>query len=101
VFEASWDLAGALQLFYRDPTLKADVVNPTLDVREDAIHTFEYDFESRYPYGPALFVYHPGRKEVRPLPDAGAAMRYFAETNPDKNGRCPPGWGGWGEVLFR
>jgi hypothetical protein len=100
VFEANWDLAGALQLFYRDPTIKADVVNPTLEVREDGIHTFEYDVASRYPYGPDVFVYHFGRREVRALPDAGAARRYFAEVNPDRNGGCAPGWGGWGEVLF-
>lgn len=100
VFEAAWDLAGALQLYYRDPTLLADVVNPTLEVREDAIHTFEYDYESRYPYGPNVSVYHYGRREVRTLPDAGAARRYFAEVNPDRNGGCAPGWGGWGEVLF-
>jgi uncharacterized membrane protein YhaH (DUF805 family) len=100
VFEANWDLAGALQLFYRDPTIKADVVNPTLEVREDGIHTFEYDVASRYPYGPDVFVYHFGRREVRALPDAGAARSYFAEVNPDRNGGCAPGWGGWGEVLF-
>lgn len=100
VFEANWDLAGALQLFHRDPTIKADVVNPTLEVRDDGIHTFEYDVASRYPYGPDVFVYHFGRREVRTLGDAGAARTYFAEVNPDRNGGCPPGWGGWGEVLF-
>lgn len=100
VFEAAWDLAGALQLYYRDPTLVADVVNPTLEARDDAVHTFEYDFPSRYPYGPKLFVYHVGRREVWALPDAGAAREYFAEVNPDRTGGCPPGWGGWGEVLF-
>jgi hypothetical protein len=100
VFEANWDLAGALQLLYRDPTIKADVVNPTLEVREDGIHTFEYDVASRYPYGPDVFLYHFGRREVRTFPDAGAARSYFAEVNPDRNGDCPPGWGGWGEVLF-
>ncbi len=100
VFEAAWDLAGALQLYYRDATLLADVVNPTLEARDDAIYTFEYDFPSRYPYGPHLFVYHVGRREVRALPDAVAARNYFAEVNPDRSGGCPPGWGGWGEVLF-
>lgn len=100
VFEANWDLAGALQLLYRDPTIKADVVNPTLEVREDGIHTFEYDVASRYPYGPDVFLYHFGRREVRTLPDVGAARTYFADVNPDRNGGCPPGFGGWGEVLF-
>ena len=100
VFEANWDLAGALQLLYRDPTIKADVVNPTLEIREDGIHTFEYDVASRYPYGPDVFLYHFGRREVRTFPDAEAARSYFAEVNPDRNGGCPPGFGGWGEVLF-
>ncbi|MEO8348670.1 MAG: hypothetical protein ABI610_07140 [Acidobacteriota bacterium] len=100
VFEAAWDLAGALQLYYRDPTLSADVVNPTLEVRDDAVYTFEYDWQSRYPYGPNVFVYHPGRREVRGFPDARAARKYFSEVNPDRTGGCPPGWGGWGEVLF-
>jgi hypothetical protein len=69
-------------------------------VREDAIHTFEYDCESRYPYGPNVFVFHFGRREVRPLPEAEAARRYFSEVNPDRSGGCAPGRGGWGGVIF-
>jgi MFS family permease len=39
VFESSWDLAGALMTFYRDRTLRADVVTPNLKVEENRLST--------------------------------------------------------------
>lgn len=98
VFEANWDLAGALQTIYRDPTLRADVVTPRLHVTDAAVVTTIYGQPTRYPYGSGLFVYDRGTGAVHPLADATAARAYF--TDPGRRALCPPGHEGIGVRLF-
>jgi len=101
VFESSWDLAGALMTFYRDRTLRADVVTPNLKVEEDRLSTVLYGgMYSHYPYNEKLFVYHIGRKTTHYLTDVQAARRYFQTFNPDFDNDCPPGREGFGVQLF-
>lgn len=100
VFESSWDLSGALTIFYADKTLVADVVTPNMTVGENGLRTVIYESAERdYPYG-NLLIYHYGRKEVHPLPDAEAARRYFEAFNPDRSGGCPHGHEGRGVPIF-
>lgn len=99
VFESHWDLAGALQVLYRNPSLRADVVTPNLHIDDRAITTRIYDMQTAHPYE-RLFVYHAGQDVVFPLPDAAAARRYFATYNPDYRGGCPPGRPGFGVLVF-
>ncbi|HEX6315735.1 MAG TPA: hypothetical protein VFZ73_12785 [Gemmatimonadaceae bacterium] len=98
VFEANWDLAGALHTLYRDPTLKADVVTPRLTVTSDAIVTTIYQQPTSYPYANELFVYHAGTGAVHRLPDAAAARAYFAQST--HAAACPPAQEGVGVRLF-
>jgi hypothetical protein len=100
VFESSWDLAGALITFYADRTLAADIVTPNMTVGKNGLRTVLYEsLERDYPYG-NLLIYHYGRKEVYPLPDAEAARRYFDAFNPDRSGGCPRGHEGRGVPVF-
>lgn len=98
VFEANWDLAGALQTVYRDPTLKADVVTPRLRVTDTGIETTIYQQPTHYPYTEGLFVYHAKTGSVHPLPDVASARIYFASSG--RMPFCPPGHEGIGVRLF-
>ena len=99
VFESSWDLQGALRLFYRDSMLHADVVSPDLRVEQDGLHTVIYGEESRYPYE-RLIVFDARRGVPYPIPDETTARSYFARVNPDRSNRCPPGRPGHGVQVF-
>jgi hypothetical protein len=101
VFESNWDLASALRLFYRDWTLRADVVTPNLTVTEQGISTSLYhgSLQTLYPYD-HLFIYHRVRRTSHPLPDAEAARAYFERFNPDRDSGCPQGREGDGVPVF-
>ena len=98
VFESNWDLAGALQVFYHDATLVADVVTPRLTVGDDAVTTTIYQQRTKYRFGPGLFVYHAGTDVVQPLTDAAKARAYFATSTMGRS--CPAGKEGVGVDLF-
>lgn len=98
VFEANWDLAGALQTLYRDLTLKADIVTPRLTVTDDAIVTTIYERPTSYPYGPELLIYRADTGEVHSLTNAATARAYFARSIQASS--CPLGQEGVGVRLF-
>ena len=98
VFEANWDLAGALQTLYGEPTLKADVVTPRLSVTAEGIETTIYQQPTRYPYARELFVYHARTGGVYPLLDEASARAYFGA--PGRAPDCPAGQEGIGVRLF-
>ncbi|MBA2529169.1 MAG: hypothetical protein H0V19_04290 [Euzebyales bacterium] len=101
IFESNWDLAGALEVRYQDPSLRADVVSERLQVGEDALTTVLYgSLRARYPYGPGLLVYDHRRGTVTPLPDAAAARSYFGDGPPRRSVACPHGLAGTGVTLF-
>ncbi len=99
VFEANWDLAGALQLFYRDVSLQADVVTTRMRIEEDGLVTSIYGMESRYPYEQILLFDYARRTSHR-LRDAGEARDHFRTRNPDLDNGCPPGHEGVGAAAF-
>jgi hypothetical protein len=99
VFESSWDLQGALRIWYRDSTLRADVVTPNLRVEGDGLHAVIYGGDSRYPYE-RLTLFDARRGTTTPLPDEAAARRYFSQVNPDRTNGCPPGRAGHGVRVF-
>lgn len=99
VFESSWDLQGAMRLFYRDSTLHADVVSPDLNVEPDGLHTVIYGAESRYPFE-RLIVFDARRGISYPIPDETTARSYFTRVNPDRSNGCPPGRAGYGVQVF-
>ena len=99
VFEGSWDLAGALQLIYDDPALRADVVTPRLTVGKDRLTTTTYGTPADYHYGGNLVLYDSRHKVIHRLVDAGTAERYFADRVTGSDG-CAPGAEGEGVVAF-
>ena len=100
VFDNQWDLAGALQLTYRDSTLQADVVRPRIRIEEQGISTDSYGWRAFHPYGENLFLYHLSQKRIYRLTDAETARRYFETFNPHYDNGCPEGLEGVGVTLF-
>ena len=100
VFESSWDLAGALQLLYRDNTLRADVVTPKLIFKQDKIETTIYDEVTDYPYGPDVIIYNVARDLDRRLIDAASARNYVANIHGGPGDDCPPGSEGVGVPVL-
>lgn len=101
IFESNWDLEGALEMFYHDDTLRADVVTRNLKVEEDGLSTLLYDtIYTHYPYNEKLFVYHVGRKMSYRLTDVKVARLYFQTFDPDHSSGCPRGKEGHGVPVF-
>lgn len=101
VFESNWDLQGALMMYYRDPTLNADVVTPNLKVEEDGISTVIYGSnKKKYPYGTNLFIYDFRRNSKNELTDVEQARRYFNALDSNISGNCPPAHEGLGAIIF-
>ena len=99
VFEGSWDLAGALQMIYGDPTLRADVVTPRLTVGKERLTTTVYGTPVYYHYGENLMLYDSRHKAVHRLVDAETAEGYFADRANDSSG-CAQGIEGEGVAPF-
>ena len=99
VFESNWDLAGALETRYGDPTVRADVVSTNLTVGDDGLTTRLYeDHVARYGYDRRLLVFDARDSTLRPLPDAGSARAWWAAREIPS---CPRGGAGYGALTFR
>lgn len=97
VFESNWDLSGALEVLFHDPTIRADVTTDSLSVEERGLSTTLYGTHTAYyPYGPTLFVYNIDDSRVVPLPNVRAARAYFARSPV----RCPAGSAGVGVPVL-
>jgi hypothetical protein len=99
VFDANWDLAGALRIMYRDDTIRADIVTPNLRVEETGLKVSTYGAVIEYPYR-RLLLYHAGLQRHFALDDADAAREYFQTHNPTRDGHCPSGREGHGVRIF-
>jgi hypothetical protein len=88
VFEAEWDLKGAMQMYYHDASLNADIVTPRLQVKADGIQTQLYGAPAFYTYK-NLIIYNYKSKTVYTIPNQKAAKAYFKEFNPDYTSGCP------------
>jgi hypothetical protein len=99
VFDASWDLAGALRIMYGDDTIRADIVTPNLRTEETGLKVPAYGVVTEYPYR-RLLLYHVGLRRPFAFDDADAARRYFQTHNPTQDSHCPPGREGHGVRIF-
>jgi hypothetical protein len=111
VFASSWDLTGALQLMYRDRTLRANVVPglerqgdlvqgardpkghsqnppPKLKVTPDGVEMITSGYLARYPYGPGLIIYNIAQDTDGRIGDQQAAEDYFRNIRSNLN-NCP------------
>jgi hypothetical protein len=95
VFESNWDLAGALEVLYNDPTVRADVAGGGLRIRANAVESVLYGtHKARYPYGSRLLIYDHGSREISRAVDAGAARDALGEV------LACPGRPGEGETIL-
>ncbi len=99
VFEADWDLKGALQTYYLDSTLRADIVTPRLRVNEKGLSTTIYTFTTTYPYK-NLYIYNYKNKQIFQIENSGQAYDYFSKYNSDYNNGCPNAEAGNGVSIF-
>ncbi len=92
VFYNQWDLRGALQVAYRDPSLVADVASEAMRARPRGLSirmTFLHQVVWRtYPYGRHLLVYDATSGRLYPMFDRSQATNYLALSRPSF--RCAP-----------
>jgi hypothetical protein len=89
---------GAVQITYRNFTLKADVVSPTLKVGDKSLYADDPD--RYYPYGPRLYVYNVLNNALVQLGSRQAAGNYFTSMNPTLGAGCPAGRSNYGSTVF-
>ncbi len=99
VFESQWDLRGAMQIMYQDPSIVADVVTPRLKIESDGLHTSIYSYPSQYQYD-HIVIYNYQTKQSYSIINEQTARSYFKEHNPDLSNGCPPSKTGSGVSIF-
>lgn len=97
IFEAPWDVSGALSLAVGKP-IRGDAVSPRMSLQRDGLTTSIYGDRAFYPYGRNLYVYDPARHWLAHLGDFQAAQRYFAEAKAARV-PCPRGYVGHGVLI--
>lgn len=96
LFEAPWDMAGALRVRLHNPRLRADITALNLNIGTDGIHTEIYGFETIYPYGRDLMVVDLSNNTVTNLSNLKAAEHLFDA----RQNNCPPAQPGVGVRIF-
>lgn len=99
VFEAELDMGGAVQLLYRDPTLRANVLNPRLRLQPDSVILPIYTEEWVYPYGDRLILYDVVQNRTCRLTSFETARDSLRSAAAIEAG-CPPGQEGKGTPVF-
>lgn len=99
IFEAEWDLKGALQTHYLDPTLRADIITPRIKVKDKGISSTIYTFTTTYSYN-NLYIYNYKYDQVHKITNAKEARAYFSKFNKDFNNGCPNAEAGDGVAIF-
>jgi hypothetical protein len=97
IFEAPWDVSGALSLAAGKP-IRGDEVSPRMTLRKNGLATSIYGEPAFYPYGAELYVYDPARHLLARLGDLAAARRYFGEASKTR-APCPRGFVGHGVLI--
>jgi len=99
IYEADWDLAGALRLHYGDRTLSADVLRPGYyTFTPTGIATILYEGEDDYDFDSKLLLYDYRSKTSYPLKDKETAFPLLSHSRLDAN--CPGGSEGVGTPVF-
>jgi hypothetical protein len=100
LFESKWDLTAALMIFYRDYTLRADIVSSRIEIKDDGVYIPYYGGVHEYSFK-NLFIYNFEQKVGYQLTDAQNARHYFQTFNPNHNLTCPEGQPGFGLPIFK
>lgn len=97
VFEAPWDMTGALRITLSDSKLLADVVSSSFFIKADGIHTAIYGDESIYFYGQTLMAARLGDGSIAELRDRQTAEMFFGQHS---RTACAPAHEGVGVRIF-
>jgi len=98
LFTGKRDLASALWIAYRDPSLRATVLASSPDVGEQGLSIFTYRSKDFYPYGKDLLIYNAAHEKLSPLTTADRAQQYFESSGFVPEQECPPGFAwGWND----
>jgi hypothetical protein len=98
VFEAPWDVAGALQIAYQDASLRGDVVTPRLQVGDSGVTTEIYGEPASYPYTAQLFVFDASTGTLVEVGGRDDLERALASVG--RGEQCGPGQPGFGQSVF-
>ncbi|MGI8521304.1 MAG: hypothetical protein ACR2MC_12015 [Actinomycetota bacterium] len=100
VFESNWDVTGALQVTFGDPTLMGDVASANLTIGEDGLSTVLYgSLEAHYRFGPHLFLLDSRSAALAPIPDEDVARRVL-NVDASKESACTRGAAGYGTTIL-
>jgi hypothetical protein len=100
VFESDWDLSGALQVMYRDETIRADVTR-RMTITSSGLSTRTYGaVPVVHRFGGDLLLYDYSRSSVTPLPDERTALRALGSQRPAPPPGCEKGAPGRGVTIF-
>jgi hypothetical protein len=83
-----WDLKGALQILYKDNTLRADIVTPKMKLTKDAIITKYYNDVAEYPYKNITIFNNKTNKSYH-INSYKDANNYFQKKDYDFSNNCP------------
>jgi hypothetical protein len=98
VFESNWDLAGALEVAFDDPSTHADLTTSVLTIGPTGISTVLYGtHRALYRYDEGIVVYDEPSRTLIPIPDEAAARAWFAKR---RASACPPGWPATGTPIL-
>lgn len=97
IFEATWDVGGALRVLYGSPTISGDVVTPRMSIEAEGLRSYTYQFVTVHPYGERLLVYDYRSRSLTKLTSAADAVAYFA-SHPSP--ACASGWPGDGARVI-
>ena len=97
VFEAPWDVGGALSWAFRR-TINGDTVSPRMSLKANGLLTSIYKQPAFYRYGPTLYAYNPNLRLAVPLTSEEAARDYFGRPGRWPQ-RCAPGFVGHGALI--
>jgi len=99
VFETDWDTSAALQMLFRDASIRGDVIGRQVKVNERNITTLVYGEENRYSYQDHLWVYNYTTKRLWQLTTFEIARTYFEGHNPQRNRVCDAAREGYGTAT--
>ena len=97
IFEAPWDVSGALTLASGKP-VRGDAVSPRMSLQKGGLATSIYGEAAFYPFGRNLYVYDPPRHRLVQLGDFAAARRYFRAASATRT-PCSRGYVGHGVLI--
>jgi hypothetical protein len=99
VFEAPWDLTGALRITLRRPDLRADVATPTTEASDAGVTTQIYGVPSFYPYH-SLFAFDAPSGTLVAISDRASLEALVHGADPAELESCLRVQPGIGEVIF-